>query len=103
MGGAGGLASALPELAHGAGRGGRVELRDVPSEDSGMSPREIWSNEAQERYVLALSPSSLQQFREICERERCPFAVLGTASGDGHLLVSDRQFGNRPVDVDLEM
>ena len=101
--GAGGLSNALPELAHGAGRGARLELRDVPSEDSGMSPREIWCNEAQERYVLALSPSSLGQFREICERERCPFAVVGTATEEGHLLVADRKFGNRPIDVELDM
>jgi phosphoribosylformylglycinamidine synthase len=101
--GAGGLSNALPELAHGAGRGARIELRDIPSEDSGMSPREIWSNEAQERYVLALHPSSLDAFRAICERERCPFAVVGEATDDGRLIVSDAKFGGNPVDVDLAM
>ena len=75
--GAGGLSNALPELVHGAGVGGAIELRAIPSEESGMSPREIWCNEAQERYVLAIAPVDLDRFRAICERERCPFAVLG--------------------------
>ncbi|MGQ0654287.1 MAG: phosphoribosylformylglycinamidine synthase, partial [Betaproteobacteria bacterium] len=101
--GAGGLSNAVPELAHGAGRGARLELRDIPSEDSGMSPREIWCNEAQERYVLAISPDKLELFRALCERERCPFAVLGAATGEGRLLVTDRRFANRPVDVPLDV
>src|SRR5437764_10064691 len=87
--GAGGLSNAVPELAWSAKRGARLELRKIPSEDSGMSPREIWCNEAQERYVLALAPAALDHFRVICERERCPFSVLGTASADGRLLVED--------------
>ncbi|HEY5896895.1 MAG TPA: phosphoribosylformylglycinamidine synthase, partial [Burkholderiales bacterium] len=99
--GAGGLSNALPELAWSASRGARLELRKIPSEDSGMSPREIWCNEAQERYVLAISPGELALFAQICERERCPFAVLGTASDDGKLLVEDSRFGNRPVDIEL--
>jgi phosphoribosylformylglycinamidine synthase len=101
--GAGGLSNAVPELAHGAGRGARLELRDIPSQDTGMSPREIWCNEAQERYVLAISPSSLESFRSICERERCPFAVLGEATADGRLVVNDREFRNKPVDIDLSV
>ena len=101
--GAGGLSNALPELVHGAGRGARIDLRAIPSEDSGMSPREIWCNEAQERYVLALHPSSLDLFRAICERERCPFAVLGKAAADGQLVVEDPKLGSRPIDVDLGM
>jgi len=101
--GAGGLSNALPELAHGAGRGARLDLRAVPAEDSGMSPREIWCNESQERYVLAIHPSSLEAFRAICGRERCPFAVLGKASDDGRLVVEDPKFRNKPIDVDLEM
>ena len=99
--GAGGLSNAFPELVHGAGRGARLELRKAPSEDSGMSPREIWCNEAQERYVLAIAPQSLPRFRELCERERCPFAVLGEATSEGRLLVSDDKLGDRPVDMDL--
>jgi len=101
--GAGGLSNALPELVHSAGRGAALELRAVPSEDSGMSPREIWSNEAQERYVLAIAPESLERFRALCERERCPFAVLGTASGDRQLRVADRELGEPAIDLELEL
>jgi phosphoribosylformylglycinamidine synthase len=101
--GAGGLSNALPELAHSAGRGARIELRDIPSQDPGMSPREIWCNEAQERYVLAVSPASLAAFKEICERERCPFAVVGQATGDGRLVVTDSLLKQNPVDVELAM
>src|SRR5512139_863483 len=101
--GAGGLSNALPELVHGGGRGGRFELRAAPSEESGMSPREIWCNEAQERYVLAIPPARLDEFRALCERERCPFAVLGEATEENHLLVTDSHFGNAPVDVSLDV
>ncbi|MDQ1315330.1 MAG: phosphoribosylformylglycinamidine synthase, partial [Pseudomonadota bacterium] len=101
--GAGGLSNALPELVHGGGRGGRFELRAAPSEESGMSPREIWCNEAQERYVLAIPPQRLDEFRGLCERERCPFAVLGEATEDNHLLVTDSHFQNAPVDVSLDV
>ncbi len=101
--GAGGLSNAVPELVHAAGRGGRVRLRDIPSEDTGMSPREIWCNEAQERYVLAIAPGSLAQFTAICERERCPFAVIGSASAEERLVVEDGHFGNQPIDVALSV
>ena len=101
--GAGGLSNAFPELVHAAGRGAVLDLRAAPSEDSGMSPREIWCNEAQERYVLAIEPQSLKAFAAICERERCPFAVLGHATVGGHLLISDKKFNNNPVDLDLEI
>jgi len=101
--GAGGLSNALPELVHGGGKGGRFELRAVPSEESGMSPREIWCNEAQERYVLAIPPARLGEFQAICERERCPFAVLGEAVEDNHLLVTDGDFQNAPVDISLDV
>jgi phosphoribosylformylglycinamidine synthase len=101
--GAGGLSNALPELVHGGGKGGRFELRAVPSEESGMSPREIWCNEAQERYVLAIPPARIGEFQAMCERERCPFAVLGEAVDDNHLLVSDGHFQNAPVDISLDV
>ncbi len=101
--GAGGLSNALPELAHGAGCGARFELRAVPNEEPGMSPLEIWCNEAQERYVLALAPQRLSEFRDLCERERCPFAVLGAATDDGRLMVADRHFANNAVDMDMEV
>jgi phosphoribosylformylglycinamidine synthase len=101
--GAGGLSNALPELAHGAGRGAAIDLRAAPSEEPGMTPREIWCNEAQERYVLAIGSDRLDEFGAICARERCPFAVLGRATADGHLAVDDPLFDNRPVDVALAM
>jgi phosphoribosylformylglycinamidine synthase len=99
--GAGGLSNALPELAHSAHRGARFELRDVPSEEPGMSPLQIWCNEAQERYVLAIAPQDLERFGALCERERCPFAVVGRATADGLLQVQDRLFANCPVDMEM--
>ncbi len=101
--GAGGLSNALPELVHGGGAGGTFELRAVPSEEPGMSPREIWCNEAQERYVLAILPDSLPAFEAMCKRERCPFAVVGRANAEGRLVVADAHFGNSPVDVPLDV
>ena len=101
--GAGGLSNSLPELAHSAGRGARFDLRKVPSEEPGMSPLQIWCNEAQERYVLAIVPESLARFRAICERERCPYAVVGEATADGQLVVADPAFGNQPVDMALDV
>ena len=100
--GAGGISNAFPELAHGAGCGAHFELRDVNIEEPGMSPAEIWSNEAQERYVLAISPSRLPEFAAMCERERCPFAVVGVATDDNRLTVADRHFANKPVDMDMD-
>jgi phosphoribosylformylglycinamidine synthase len=101
--GAGGLSNAMPELADYAGLGAQFELREIPIEEPGMSPREIWSNEAQERYVLAVAPADLEVFQQICARERCPFAVLGIASADGRLIVRDRFFSNTPVDMEMRM
>ncbi len=100
--GAGGISNALPELAHGADSGARFELREVRIEEPGMSPAEIWCNEAQERYVLAIPPSRLEEFALICERERCPFAVVGQTTAEKRLIVADRHFGNHPVDMDME-
>jgi len=101
--GAGGLANALPELVNDGGRGGRFELRDVPSAESGLSPLELWCNESQERYVLAVDAADLARFTAICQRERCPFAVVGEATKEAHLRVDDRHFGNRPVDMPLNV
>jgi phosphoribosylformylglycinamidine synthase len=101
--GAGGLSNALPELVHACGRGGHFKLREVPSEEPGMSPMQIWCNEAQERYVLAIKPDALSLFQALCERERCPFAVMGVATRDHHLLVEDSHFHDSPVDVDLSV
>jgi phosphoribosylformylglycinamidine synthase len=101
--GAGGLSNALPELAHGAGLGARFDLRAVPVETRGMSPMQIWSNESQERYVLALDPARLELFRAIAGRERCPFSVVGAATAEGRLVVADPKFGNRPVDMPMDV
>lgn len=101
--GAGGLSNAVPEIIHGAQRGGQFELREIPNDDLGMSPMQIWCNEAQERYVLAIAAEHLERFRALCERERCPYALLGTTTAAPHLTVSDRQFANRPVDLLLSV
>jgi phosphoribosylformylglycinamidine synthase len=86
--GAGGLSNALPELVHGARRGARIDLGAIPVQDSAMNPLEIWCNEAQERYVLAIEPSRLDAFAALCERERCPYAVVGSATDQDRLLVA---------------
>jgi len=100
--GAGGVSNALPELAHSGGVGAIFDLRKVPTEEPGMSPAEIWSNESQERYVLAIPADRIAEFQAMCERERCPFAVVGEATGDGHLTVTDAHFGVNPVDMEME-
>jgi phosphoribosylformylglycinamidine synthase len=87
--GAGGLSNAFPELTNDAGRGARFDLRQVPIEESGLAPKEIWCNESQERYVLAIAPESLEQFKAFCERERCPFAVVGVATEERQLVLAD--------------
>ncbi|HKV96501.1 MAG TPA: phosphoribosylformylglycinamidine synthase [Gammaproteobacteria bacterium] len=101
--GAGGLSNAVPEILDASCRGGALELRQVPNDDPGMSPMEIWCNEAQERYVLAVAPERLAEFEALCERERCPFAVIGAATGDGRLQVTDAHFHNHPVDMPMEL
>ncbi len=101
--GAGGLSNALPELVHDSGRGAVFELRDIPSAEPGLSPLEIWCNEAQERYVLGIAPENLKKFEAICERERCPFAVVGTITENEQLVVNDRLFNNRPIDLPLDV
>ncbi len=99
--GAGGLSNALPELVHDGDSGGRFELRKVPNAEPGMSPLELWCNESQERYVLAIAPEHMGDFEALCVRERCPFAVVGEATADGHLRVSDDIFDNVPIDLPL--
>jgi phosphoribosylformylglycinamidine synthase len=101
--GAGGISNAFPELVNDAGVGARFELRNVINEEPGMSPRELWSNEAQERYVLAVTQEDLPRFADICERERCPFAVIGHATEEKQLVVTDRHFNNHPVDMELSV
>ena len=101
--GAGGLSNAFPELVNDAGRGAVFKLREVPLEEHGLNPLQIWCNESQERYVLSILEKDLDTFRSICERERCPFAVVGTATDDGHLKVRDDLFSNNPVDLPLNV
>ena len=101
--GAGGLSNAFPELVNDAGRGAVFKLREVPLEEHGLNPLQIWCNESQERYVLSILEKDLDTFRAICERERCPFAVVGTATDDGHLKVRDDLFSNNPVDLPLNV
>ncbi|MEY3980451.1 MAG: phosphoribosylformylglycinamidine synthase [Pseudomonadota bacterium] len=101
--GAGGLSNAFPELTNDAGRGAIFDLRKVPLEESGLAPKEIWSNESQERYVMAIAPESLPLFSALCERERCPFAVVGTATEERQLRVIDPEHDNIPVDMPMDV
>ncbi len=101
--GAGGLSNAFPELVKDGGCGGRFELRDVPNDEPGMSPLAIWCNESQERYVLAIAPEDLPRFEAICRRERCPYAVVGEATSEKHLLLNDRHFDAKPVDLPMSV
>ncbi|WP_444946291.1 phosphoribosylformylglycinamidine synthase [Microbulbifer sp. VTAC004] len=101
--GAGGLSNAFPELVKDGGTGGNFELRNVPCDEPGMSPLEIWCNESQERYVLAVMPEDLERFEQICERERAPYAVVGEATEDKHLLLNDKQFDSKPVDLPMSV
>ncbi|MGA9851458.1 MAG: phosphoribosylformylglycinamidine synthase [Gammaproteobacteria bacterium] len=101
--GAGGLSNAVPEILEASHRGGVLDLRRVPNDEPGMSPMEIWCNEAQERYVLAVAPERLSEFGRLCERERCPFAVIGEATGERLLVVTDTHFNIRPVDMAMDV
>ncbi|MDX8414199.1 MAG: phosphoribosylformylglycinamidine synthase [Mariprofundales bacterium] len=101
--GAGGLSNAVPELIHDAGCGGWIDLRAVHNMEPGMSPMQIWCNEAQERYVLAILPQDRDQFDAISRRERCPYAVLGHATHDGYFTVADADLGGDAVSVDLAL
>jgi phosphoribosylformylglycinamidine synthase len=102
--GAGGLSNAVPEaVAHTPGRGAVIDLAAIPNDEPGMSPMELWCNESQERYVLIVDAARLDEFAKICERERCPFAVLGEIDATGVLVLEDRRNGTRPVDLPLEV
>jgi phosphoribosylformylglycinamidine synthase len=101
--GAGGLSNALPEAIAHSQRGGRIDMRKIPSAEAELSPMELWCNESQERYVLALAPGSDALFASLCERERCPFAVVGEITGDGRLRVDDARLAQAPVDMPLDV
>lgn len=101
--GAGGISNAFPELVDGAEKGATFDLRKVPLEESGLAPKEVWCNESQERYVLAVAPESLPIFTAMAERERCPFAVIGTATDDKELILEDGPNGERAIDMPMEV
>ncbi|WP_115229615.1 phosphoribosylformylglycinamidine synthase [Iodobacter fluviatilis] len=101
--GAGGISNAFPELVNDAGQGAVFNLRKVNIEEKGMAPKEIWSNESQERYVLAIDPKDLLAFEAICERERCPFAVVGRVTDEKQLVLADDHFDNKPVDMPMNV
>ncbi|WP_456310338.1 phosphoribosylformylglycinamidine synthase [Serratia proteamaculans] len=101
--GAGGLSNAMPELVSDGERGGRFNLRDILNDEPGMSPLEVWCNESQERYVLAVSPDSLALFDALCKRERAPYAVIGEATEEMHLSLADSHFDNTPIDMPLDV
>ncbi|QIM62235.1 phosphoribosylformylglycinamidine synthase [Pasteurellaceae bacterium Orientalotternb1] len=101
--GAGGLSNAMPELVHDGERGGKFDLRSILCDEKGMSPLEIWCNESQERYVLAVAPEKLALFTALCERERAPFAVIGEATEEKHLTLHDSHFDNKPIDLPMNV
>ncbi|MEN9841196.1 MAG: hypothetical protein RL376_996, partial [Verrucomicrobiota bacterium] len=101
--GAGGVSNALPELVNDGGRGGKFDLRALLNDEPGMSPLEIWCNESQERYVMAVPAARLATFAALCERERCPYAVVGEATEEKRLVLDDPHFQNRPIDLPLEV
>ncbi|MGK2888914.1 MAG: phosphoribosylformylglycinamidine synthase [Candidatus Malihini olakiniferum] len=101
--GAGGLSNAMLELVSDGGCGGRFELRDILNDEPGMSPLEVWCNESQERYVLAVVPEKMGLFDELCRRERTPYAVIGEATEEQHLTLNDRHFNNQPIDLPLDV
>ena len=101
--GAGGLSNAVPEIIHDCARGGRFDLRKVHNADKGMSPMQIWCNEAQERYVVAINPESLALFASFCEREHCLYAVIGEATEEEHLSLTDTLLSDKPVDIPMSI
>jgi phosphoribosylformylglycinamidine synthase len=101
--GAGGLSNAVPEIVEQSHRGARIRLRDIPNDEPGMTPMELWCNESQERYVMTVAAASVALLRTICERERCPYAIIGELTEDRELRVSDARFGNEPVAMPMDL
>ncbi|MBC2607304.1 phosphoribosylformylglycinamidine synthase [Pelagicoccus albus] len=101
--GAGGLSNAMPELVNDAGKGGIFDLRKINNDEPGMSPLEIWCNESQERYVMAIPGDRIESFETICQRERCPYAIIGEATDERQLVLNDPHFGNTPIDIPLDV
>ena len=101
--GAGGLSNGIPELVNDSTKGAKLQLRSIPNDEFKMSPLEIWCNESQERYVIAIKDESITLFDEICIKERAPYAVLGSATEDRHLLLEDSHFNNKPIDLEMSL
>jgi phosphoribosylformylglycinamidine synthase len=101
--GAGGISNAFPELVDGAGQGATFDLRRVPLEETGLAPKEVWCNESQERYVLAINPDLMPLFQQMCERERCPYAVVGVATAERQLVLEDGPGGERVIDMPMDV
>ena len=101
--GAGGISNAFPELVDGAGKGATFDIRKVPLEETGLAPKEIWCNESQERYVMAVTPEALPLFDEMCRRERAPYAVVGIATDDRELVLEEGPNGERPIDMPMDV
>ncbi len=101
--GAGGLSNAIPEILHDSDRGGRIQLKDIPVDEQGMTPMQTWCNESQERYVLAISADSRTQFEAICQRERCPFSVVGEVTDEEHFTLYDQGFDDNVIDIPMSL
>ncbi|HNK20329.1 MAG TPA: AIR synthase-related protein, partial [Piscinibacter sp.] len=101
--GAGGISNAFPELVDGAGKGARFDLSKVPLEESGLAPKEIWCNESQERYVMAVRAEALPLFQAMAERERCPFAIVGVATDAKQLVLEEPGSDDKPIDMPMEV
>ena len=101
--GAGGLSNGIPELVNDSKKGAKLQLRSIPNDEFKMSPLEIWCNESQERYVIAIKEESINLFDQICLKERAPYAVLGSATDDRHLLLEDSHFKNKPIDLKMSL
>ncbi len=101
--GAGGLSNAMPELVHASNMGAKFEIRNIQIEETSMSPMEIWCNESQERYVLAINEQNLDLFKQICARENCPMSVIGVATIEPQLIVSDSKYNNTPIDINMDI
>ena len=101
--GAGGLSNGIPELVNDSKKGANLHLREIPNDEKKMSPMEIWCNESQERYVIAIKSKSLKLFKDICIKERAPFSVLGDATENRHLTLNDSYFDNKPIDLAMSL
>ena len=101
--GAGGLSNGIPEIVNDSNKGAQLQLRNIPNDEKKMSPMEIWCNESQERYVIAIKEKNVSLFSAICEKERAPFSILGEATEKPHLSLEDAYFNNKPIDIEMNL